>query len=125
MSLDKRDVLEVLKFELSFLDQGGYGRHVGTPWKPTSVFQDSPACINFNSAEEKHACNQCLLNDFVPADAQTEEVPCHQIPLNSAGQTIHTMERQDTQVELEESVRQWLRAEITRIELERSVHAAS
>jgi hypothetical protein len=124
-SNDKRDVLEVLKFELSFLEQGGYGRQVRTPWKPTSVFQDSPACINFNSAEERHACNECLLNDFVPADAQTEEVPCHHIPLNPAGQTIHTMERQDTQAELEESVRQWLRAEIARIERDRAAQAAS
>ena len=42
MSDDKRDILEVLKFELSFLEQGGYGRSVRTPWKATSVFQDSP-----------------------------------------------------------------------------------
>ena len=48
MSDDKRDVLEVLKFELQFLEQGGYGRSVRTPWKATSMFQDSPSCINFN-----------------------------------------------------------------------------
>ena len=36
MSSDKRDILEVLKFELNFLEQGGYGRSVRTPWKPTS-----------------------------------------------------------------------------------------
>src|SRR5438309_874303 len=40
MAQEKRDILEVLKFELSFLEQGGYGRSVRTPWKPTSVFQD-------------------------------------------------------------------------------------
>ena len=50
MSDDKRDVLEVLKFELSFLEQGGYGRSVRTPWKATSVFQDSPSCLNFNDS---------------------------------------------------------------------------
>jgi hypothetical protein len=31
MAQDKRDVLEVLQFELSFLEQGGYGRSVRTP----------------------------------------------------------------------------------------------
>lgn len=48
MSNDKRDVLDVLKFELAFLEPGGYGRSVRTPWKATSVFQDSPSCLNFN-----------------------------------------------------------------------------
>jgi hypothetical protein len=48
MSDDKRDVLEVLKFELDFLEQGGYGQSVHTPWKATSAFQDSPSCLNFN-----------------------------------------------------------------------------
>jgi hypothetical protein len=30
MAQDKRDVLEVLQFEPSFLEQGGYGRSVRT-----------------------------------------------------------------------------------------------
>ena len=124
MSNDKRDVLEVLKFELSFLEQGGYGRSVHTPWKATSTFQDSPSCINFNSSEETHPCSQCLLSDLVPADAQTEKIPCHHIPLNQVGQTVHSMERQNTQVELEDSLKSWLRASIVRIEQERSPRAA-
>jgi hypothetical protein len=106
MSNDKRDVLEVLKFELNFLEQGGYGRSVRTPWKRTSIFQDSPSCINFNSSEEIHPCNECLLSDLVPAGAQTEKVSCHHIPLNQLGQTVHSMERQNTQGELVESVKQ-------------------
>jgi hypothetical protein len=51
MSEDKRDILEVLKFELAFLEQGGHGRSVRTPWKPSSVFQDSLSCINFNNPD--------------------------------------------------------------------------
>ena len=66
MADEKRDVLEVLKFELSFLEQGGYGRSVRTPWKATSVFQDSPSCLNFNDPARPHACSECLLTDFVP-----------------------------------------------------------
>lgn len=120
MSDDKRDVLEVLKFELSFLEQGGYGRSVRTPWKPTSIFQDSLSCINFNDAERPHPCNECLLTDFVPTDALGESVPCHHIPLNPNGETVDTMERQCTQIELEEAVKDWLRATIQRIEQERA-----
>src|ERR1700758_303118 len=61
MSDEKRDVLEVLKFELDFLEQGGYGRSVRTPWKATATFQDSPTCLNFNDAERPHPCSECLL----------------------------------------------------------------
>lgn len=123
MSNDKRDILEVLKFELNFLEQGGYGRSVRTPWKPTSVFQDSLSCINFDDPERPHPCNECKLTDFVPDGAQTENVPCHFIPLNPAGETIDSMERQCNQVELEEAVKGWLRAAIQRIEKERAQQA--
>jgi hypothetical protein len=120
MSTDKRDILEVLKFELNFLEQGGYGRSVRTPWKPTSVFQDSVSCLNFNDPERPHPCNECFLTDFVPGDAQSESVPCHHIPLNEAGETVDTMERTCNQLELEEALRNWLRATIQRIEQQRA-----
>jgi len=123
MSDDKRDILEVLKMELSFLEQGGYGRSVRTPWKPTSIFQDSVSCINFNDSGEPHPCNECLLSDFVPTDAQSEEVPCHHIPLNREGETVYTMERQRVQTEMEEAVKAWLRDTIQRIEQERATPA--
>lgn len=120
MAGDSRDILDVLKFELNFLEQGGYGRSVRTPWKPTSIFQDSLSCINFNEPERPHPCSECLLNDLVPGDHREEDVPCHHIPLNEAGETVDTMERQYTQAELEEAVRNWLRATIRRIEQERA-----
>lgn len=120
MSSDKRDILDVLKFELTFLEQGGYGRSVRTPWKPTSIFQDSLSCINFNDAERPHACNECLLTELVPGEGQDESVPCHHIPLNHDGETVDSMERQCNQVELEEAVKNWLRDTIHRIESERA-----
>jgi hypothetical protein len=120
MSSDKRDILDVLKFELNFLEQGGYGRSVRTPWKPTSIFQDSLSCINFNDAERPHPCNECLLTDMVPAAGHDQSVPCHHIPLNRDGETVNTMERQYNQHELEEAVKNWLKDTIQRIELERA-----
>ena len=125
MSDDKRDILEVLKFELDFLEQGGYGRSVRTPWKPTSIFLDSPACINFNDSGRPHPCNECVLTDFVPLKRQDEEVPCHHIPLNALGETVYTMERQHERRELEEALKAWLRATIQRIEQERSAKTRS
>jgi hypothetical protein len=123
MSEDKRDVLEVLKFELNFLEQGGYGRSVRTPWKPTSIFLDSPSCINFNDSGRPHPCKECMLSDFVPLKSQEEEVPCHHIPLNPQGETVYTMERQREQLELEEALKTWLRETIQRIERERASKA--
>jgi hypothetical protein len=120
MSNDKRDILEVLRFELNFLEQGGYGRSVRTPWKPTSIFQDSLSCINFNDPERPHPCSDCLLTDFVPGECQGENVPCHHIPLTNQGQTVENMERTASQVEVEEALRNWLRATIQRIEQERA-----
>ncbi len=67
-----------------------------------------------------HPCNECLLSDFVPADAQSDEVPCHHIPLNAEGETVYTMERQRVQIEMEEAVKAWLRQTIQRIEQERA-----
>lgn len=123
MANDARDILEVLKFELNFLEHGGYGRSVRTPWKSTSVFQDSLSCINFNDPQRPHPCNECLLYDMVPDPAREHDVPCHHIPLNAAGETIDSMERQATQIELEEAVKDWLRAKIRTIEQERALKA--
>ena len=120
MSNDKRDILDVLKFELNFLEQGGYGRSVRTPWKPTSMFQDSLSCINFNDPKRPLPCGDCMFSDFVPSCAQAEDVPCHHIPLNTDGETVDSMERQCNQTELEETVKQWLRDAIAHIEAERA-----
>src|ERR1700731_2109661 len=114
MSDDKRDVLEVLKFELSFLEQGGYGRSVRTPWKATSVFQDSPSSLNFNDPARPHACNECLLTDRVPPESRHEDIPCHFIPLNNLGETVDSLERHAHQLELEEAMKNWLRLTIAR-----------
>ena len=120
MSDDKRDVLEVLKFELSFLEQGGYGRSVRTPWKATSAFQDSPTCLNFNDPARPHPCSECFLTDLVPSESRQEDIPCHFIPLNNLGETVNSLERHAHQVELEETLRKWLRLTIARLENERA-----
>lgn len=120
MAKDERDVLEVLKFELAFLEQGGYGRSVRTPWKPTSIFQDSLSCLNFGEPERVHPCSECLLIDFVPPQEREAEVPCHHIQLNALGETVNSVNRYDHQQELEEKVKEWLRATIQRLEAQRA-----
>ncbi len=120
MSRDERDILEVLRFELEFLEQGGYGRSVRTPWQATSMFQDSITCLNFNDPGRPHPCSECRLTDFVPAGSQNQDVPCHHIPLGPRGETVSAMEGRRSQLEIEEAVKDWLRATIHRIEQQRA-----
>jgi hypothetical protein len=124
MAQDDRDLLEVLKFELSFLEHGGYGRSVRTPWKPTSIFEDSLTCLNFGDGARSHPCRECLLFDFVPESSRNENVPCHHIALNHKGDTLATLDTGYNQLELEASLKSWLRTTIQRLERERA-HAAS
>jgi hypothetical protein len=119
MSNDTRDRLEVLKAELDFIEKGGYGRPVRTPWKPTSVFQGSLSCLNYGYPYRAHPCAECLLDDFVPEGQRAAPIPCHRIPLDAAGETVEGLELRGNQQLLEEKVKAWLRARIREIEDER------
>jgi hypothetical protein len=120
MANDDRDILEVLEGELEFIEKGGYGRSVRTPWQSKSAFQDSLTCINYADPNHTHPCNECHLLDFVSPEERGEEVPCHFIPLDETGKTIEALESEDNQAKLEREVKDWLRARIRKIEEERS-----
>ena len=123
MSHDDRDILELLKEELDFIEKGGYGRSVRTPWLQKSAFQDSLTCINYGYPYRAHPCNECHLLDFVSPEHHGAEVPCHYIPLNEAGETIEGLEAEDNEAKLERKVRDWLHATIKGIEEERAALA--
>ncbi len=116
MLKDDRDILETLRAELDYIEKGGYGRSVRTPWQPTSVFQDSLTCINFGYPYRAHPCEECLLNDHVPPDRRSEAVPCHHIPLDAEGETLASLELNDNQSATEQAVEDWLRSKIREIE---------
>ena len=125
MSTDTRDRLELLKAELDFIEKGGYGRSVRTPWKPTSIFQGSLSCLNYGYPYRAHPCSACLLDDFVPEGQHAAPVPCHHIPLDAEGDTVEGLELKDNQQLLEDKVKAWLRARISEIENRREVEAAA
>ena len=120
MAKDDRDILEILQEELDFIEKGGYGRSVRTPWLPKSIFQDSLSCLNYGYPYRAHPCSECRLIDFVAPEQRSETVPCHHIPLDKAGDTIEELESADNELRMQGLVRNWLRAEISRIEAERS-----
>ena len=130
MSKDDRDIRELLKEELAFIEQGGYGRSVRTPWLPKSAFQDSLTCINYADPSHTHPCSECHLIDFVDAEHTNEGVPCHYIPLNDSGETIEDLEAQDNQAKLEATLKSWMKAKIkeideARVRNRKSFHSAT
>jgi len=114
MAEEKRELLEKLKFELAFVEAGGYGRSVRTPHKPTSVFQDSLTCLNFGDPSRTHPCAECSLMRYVPESCKGEDIPCHHIPLDQESRTVATLDAG----EAEEALKQWLRREINRLQEE-------
>src|SRR5687768_2332470 len=123
MTTDERDILELFKDELDFIEKGGYGRSVRTPWQSKSTFQDSLSCLNYGYPYRAHPCNECHLLEFVSPEHRTETVPCHFIPLNTDGETIEDLELQDNQSKLEREVSRWLRTRIEELEEERTARA--
>jgi hypothetical protein len=125
MSKDDRDLLELLKTELDFIEKGGYGRSVREAWKERSPFRDSLTCVNYALPEKAHPCNECHLIDFVPDDKRDEKVPCHFIPLNESGETVEDFEMKDNQSKLEEALKQWMRRKIAELEAARAKGGAA
>ena len=123
MAQDKRDILDVLRFELSFLQDGGYGRSPHAPWRAPAIFEDSPICPNFCDPARPHPCESCLLEQFVPQGQRSESVPCRFIQLNDHGQTVDDLYRTGSQLEMEEALARWLRSQIEKIERERALSA--
>jgi hypothetical protein len=124
MAKDECDILEILYDQLDFIENGGYGRSVRTPWQPKSAFREPLTCINYADPNHTHQC-VCHLIDFVSPEHQREEVPCHVIPLNETGESLEALELEDNQAKLERAVKDWLRARIRKIEEEHSLQAGS
>jgi hypothetical protein len=115
MSQDSRDVLQILRFELNYLEQGGFDRDRALHGSE-SPFRGTFTCINFGDPLQSHACRECLLHQFVPEERQTEEFPCHYIQLSASGETVaELIDKQDPR-RMVIALEHWLRTTITRLE---------
>jgi hypothetical protein len=122
MHKDERDALEVLKFELEFLEKGGYGRSPREPWRFQFIFEDSPTCMNYDSKGDPGPCSECVLMQFVPPESRGEKIPCRHIRFNAEGETLDSLYRNADQYETEKILENWLRTTIARLEEERKAH---
>ena len=108
------EIIDLLKKELKFLERGGYGGAL--PWRPVSMFLDSPSCPNRLNVERTTPCSECWLFGFVPEEFRQEMEACHFIHLNTNGESVHSMSRQYTPGEVEAALKGWLEAEIRHLE---------
>jgi hypothetical protein len=113
---DDRKLLDVLRAELAFLESGGYSKRARFPWRPNFVFEDSPTCLNFGAKEERRACSECLLMQFVPQDRKKLAYPCRQIPLTPEGESVSHFYECGTEQELEGALKGWLERKIAELE---------
>jgi hypothetical protein len=108
------NVVDTLRLELKLLELGLY--RAPTPGRPLLIFQDSPTCLRYGAA----SCLSCGLMQFVPSECRSEAAPCQHIQLNDAGETVDSLYRTGTQEELEETVGEWLKATIGRLEAQQT-----
>jgi hypothetical protein len=116
----KEEIVEVLKKELEFLNNGGYERRAAASWQPIYIFEDSPTCMNHDPKANPASCGECPLMQLVPGEFRSASFPCRLIPLNTAGETVESLYRYADDHEIEEAVRKWLQATIAELEEHRS-----
>jgi hypothetical protein len=124
MYKDERDLLDVLKAELAFLEKGGYGRSPHETWRQPLIFEDSPSCLNYDSKDHAEPCSSCVLFQLVPPQFRGNKIPCRYIPFNAEGETLDSLYRHSHQFEIEEVFGNWLRTTIATIERDRQTSRA-
>lgn len=127
MARDNAELIRLLEAELDVIEGGGYGRPPGEPNTDKPMFYHSVACINhWLVPGREESCNEdCMLMDFVPAEAKGEPLPCHLIVLNEAGETVKSLAQRGDQERLEREVKNWLRATIARLKAQQPFQGAS
>jgi hypothetical protein len=113
-----KNLLAVLKAELTFIENGNYRSPQEAAWRPQFIFQDSPTCLNYQNPGKREACTSCALIEFVPNAYRQEQFPCRRIPLDESGQTLDFLYRTGTEEETHQMVADWLRNIISRLERE-------
>lgn len=117
MTRNIEEALQLLRYQLNFLEQGGFSR-VADQKRAPSPFRDSMTCLNYGDPLRPHACRECILYQFVPDPARTEDIPCHYIPLDESGRTIASSLREGKTADLNAALQQWLKQAIAKLERE-------
>ena len=117
MSGSNEQLIRLLEAELDFIEAGGYQPSAGEPRQEKPMFYHSLVCINhwLVPGHESECHDNCVLLDAVPPEYRAQDLPCHFIPLNEAGDTVADLQKRGDRERLEEEVKHWLRAAIARL----------
>lgn len=121
---NEKSLKDSLKFELGFVELGGYYPSVREPRGEAVIFRESPSCLNYGSEVRTHPCSECFLIDFVPSEKRGESVPCHFIPLNERGDTVATLAGSGDAFKVQDALRAWLHKTIDELDAAPAAAAA-
>jgi hypothetical protein len=116
MLFDKSDMINQLKIEIAMLERGGYQPSVHEPRRESHIFRDSVSCLNVDLEKKVYPCSSCFLIEFVPPELKnSNDDPCHKIPLNEKGDTVESLEREGEPDKLRAAVLGWLKATVAKL----------
>jgi len=110
------DLFRSLRAELRFLESGGYAKVADATGREPLIFQDSPACPNYDNPLEETPCSNCALLALVPPQQRNRPTPCRHIVLNSRNETVESLSQVGDAAEAERQLHSWLAKTIQAIE---------
>jgi hypothetical protein len=117
MSMDKREMIQQLKFEIEMIEKGGYHPSVRDARRAPEIFRDSITCLNVGLEEKEHACSSCFLSEFAPAEVRNSNGDiCHKIPLNEKGDTVESLKTEGDPYKIQVVVLSWLKKTVAKLE---------
>jgi hypothetical protein len=117
MAIDKKEMIEQLKFEIQMIENGVYYPSARNPLQNLNIFRDSTTCLNLGLEEKTHACTNCFLSEFATPEARnsTDDI-CQKILLNEKGDTIESLKAEGDPHKLQATVLNWLMRTIAILE---------
>jgi hypothetical protein len=119
MSIDKKEMIQQLKFEIQMIEKGGYHPSVREARHDPEIFRDSITCLNVGLEVKEHACSSCFLSEFAPPEVRnSNDDLCHKIPLNEKGDTVESLKAEGDPYKLQATVLGWLKNTVAKLEQE-------
>jgi hypothetical protein len=117
MGIDKKEMIQQLKFEIEMIEKGGYYPSVREPRHSPEIFRESIICLNVGLEEKEHPCSSCFLSEFAPPEVRNSDGDiCHKIPLNEKGDTVESLKAEEDPHKLQANVLSWLKKTVAKLE---------
>lgn len=110
------DLFRSLQAELRFIERGGYVKVAATAGREPRIFQDSPACPNYDNPLDETPCSECALLALVPPQHRNQPIACRHIVVNSRGETVESLSELGGAAEAERQLHGWLTKTLRAIE---------